>query len=474
MPGAPQGTKAGTLLEAPTQALADEAAAEHTPTEEEKALVIVYWAFLVSSQQSGSFDPIVLQSGLQEKVVALAAGYPTFFTQTPQAGQDPGPGGWYTESVNSPADFACNNDCAPGFSTFFNAGQGVVGALTSLSTGPGLAGLLNVQKQFLSNLAAGLSLTNAATAALAGQSAMSIISIGTAITQGAGTFAATAAQATTIAAVGSVYSALVAGYLIGTAVVLVTQCKQWKAAHACGSRCCDNGFTCADPSRALCCPTGKGTACGSACCAFVCADPSISLCCASTEFACGGSCCANGTPCSNGVCGCPTGQSMCGSTCCANGTACNNGVCGCPAGQSLCGSTCCANGTPCTNGVCACPAGQSICGSICCAKNSTCAPGADAGAPGTCVPDCGRCPPASTIVNTNGEWSCCKSHIYNEVDQCSQLASYPTTICNAVGAGDAFYDAASCMPILAAGSKGCVCLSGTRVDRGWGNACEPM
>src|ERR1700722_4410235 len=66
------GPKAGTLLTAPTQALADQAAAEHTPTAQETAIIGVYWAFIVTSSQAGTLDPTVLQSGLQAQVLAIA------------------------------------------------------------------------------------------------------------------------------------------------------------------------------------------------------------------------------------------------------------------------------------------------------------------------------------------------------------------------------------------------------------------
>ena len=202
-----------------------------------------------------------MQSGLQDQVLAIAAEYPGFFTMTPQAGEEAGPGGYYPLFVNSPSDFSCTSGCTPGWSSALSAGAGVAGAITSLSTSPSLAAqLLGVEDQFLNALKSGNSLANAATAAATGNVGMTIVDIGDAIAQGAGLAAATGAEATAIAAVGSVWAAFKAGYAIGTAVNLVVECEQWQTAHACGSSCCDNGLTCVDPTTSTCSGGDAGAA----------------------------------------------------------------------------------------------------------------------------------------------------------------------------------------------------------------------
>ncbi len=353
--GITAGPKAGALLTDPTATLADQAAAEHTPTAQESALIGVYWAFLVSSSQSGGLDPTVLQSGLQDQILAIAGEYPTFFATTAQPGEEAGPGGYYPLFVNSPNDFSCTSGCTPGFKSFFSAGAGVLGAITSLSTSPSqLAQLLDVEDAFLNALKAGNSLSNAALSALGGNAAQTLINIGNTIAQGAGLLASTAAEGTAIATVGSVWAAFTAGYGIGSAISLVIECKQWQGAHACGTTCCQPPFVCADHSNGVCCPQGQGIACGTACCATPCADPSTGQCC-TTEQTCGSTCCASGATCldpATSTC-CPPGEVACGSVCCPPDAGLDAGMdAGMDAGVDA-GSHCAPSTTACgTSGAC--------------------------------------------------------------------------------------------------------------------------
>jgi hypothetical protein len=323
------------LLSAPNAALLQRAVAEHQPSAEELAIVVAYWAFLVSSSQAGTLEPVVLRSGIQDAVLALASKYPSFFAR--QVLPDGGLSFKAQAIVNSPADFSCRSGCVPGYDALSSAGLGVLSAISNLSqNAPVLATLLGVEAQFLKNLQAGLALSDAALQALSGTSLgnalATAIAIGNALASAAGTFAATAAEAAAIASVGAVFSALGAGYGVGTAINLVLECEQWQSAHACGSGCCDTSFICADPTHSVCCPASGGVPCGSVCCATGCADPARELCAvapsASIDAVCGDGVCGGNetaTTCPRD-CPCPADWKSCGAQSCVNPSLCCEAV----------------------------------------------------------------------------------------------------------------------------------------------------
>jgi len=295
------------LLTHPTAALVKQAGADHVLTANDQALVAVYWAFLANAYTRGTFDPVFLQSGIQDAVLELASKYPSFF-QVSDGGRIS-----YVQNgiVIGQTTFTCAQGCAPSAATLFTVGTegksaitGILGAVTKESQA--LGALFNTASLLLASRS-----LSAALAILGTVNADQVLAVVVAVATTVASFVALLPEEAGLAAVLAIYGETIFTVDLGRLLSALDACTAWQTAHTCGSKCYDIDCTCVDqayPLGAVCCPAGEeGHACGSVCCAYACADPLFSMCGGCDATSCS-NCCD-----SNGVCQPGISNAACGS-----------------------------------------------------------------------------------------------------------------------------------------------------------------
>ena len=253
-------TQAEQLLTHPTVALVKEAEADHTPTTNEQDLVATYWAFLLNAYTTGTYDPVLLHSGLQDAVVQLASEYPSFFRAS--GASDSGAPIVYTpyDIVLGQTTFSCSQGCAPSASTLKTIGTDARSAITSAlglvqssTAASDLATIFDAAQVILDTQSAATSLGTALAnldgpQVLAGIQATASAFLGGAVFATAGTAAAPAA-----AEVAAIYAGTILATDLVPLLLTMESCQNYQSTNCCiPVTAAANGIACQTPPPTSC------------------------------------------------------------------------------------------------------------------------------------------------------------------------------------------------------------------------------
>jgi hypothetical protein len=283
------------LLTNPTPELLAAARADHAPTQQEIALIALYWALIVDAEQQGGFDPAIFQTSLIGYIQGLAVEYPTFFASDKT--------GYHLLSISSPRDFACDKDCQPSFSnmsatltdlgiTLGNEGAKALFPKASVI----IDAAVNV---FVKNGVNGNNVISDVADAILDKGDPSAFLLDMAqLTLSAAALVAVGPEATAVMVVAGVASVVQGAFELSKSSALADQCTKWKSASCCDTVPCDQsmGETCQDcGGTKACVPPGKQClVCGDK--TFVndigdtCCNEAAHVICSASEKCCGTSC----------------------------------------------------------------------------------------------------------------------------------------------------------------------------------------
>jgi hypothetical protein len=229
-PSATDSSKAESLVTRPTAEAIAQAARDHVPTQEEQALAVVYWGFLIRSQQQGDVDVTALPE-LQTAMLEVAKGYPSFFEVDGQGNTK-----LVVRSVTTRLDFACDNSCKPSTALLFSSASGVADAVRAVTGAPGLVSrLTGISQGVIDAVSAGKSLKSALGALDANNITGALVDLGRFLAAANVELAVSAAEAVAMAEVAAVWVAFSAGYGVGQVINLGIECAEFKSANCCGA-----------------------------------------------------------------------------------------------------------------------------------------------------------------------------------------------------------------------------------------------